>query len=69
MYLRLSCSEKVLGEMGLSEENIRYKTIAMWSLVHGLAALSAMLNIDIDWESEVREIINSVDISDMRVEK
>ena len=62
-------AEKVLGEMGLSEENIRYKTIAMWSLVHGLAALSAMPNIDIDWESEVREIINSVDVSDRRVEK
>jgi hypothetical protein len=55
--------------MGLSEKNIRYKTIVMWSLVHGLAALSAMPNIDIDWETEVREIVNSVDISDRRVEK
>ena len=62
-------AEKVLGEMGLSGKNIRYKTIAMWSLVHGLAALSAMPNIDIDWETEVREIVNSVDISDRRVEK
>ena len=62
-------AKMMLGEMGISEENIRYKTIAMWSLVHGLAALSAMPNIDIDWESEVREIINSVDVSDRRVEK
>lgn len=57
-------AEKVLGEMGISEKNIRYKTIAMWSLVHGLSALSAMPDIDINWESEVREIIKSVDISD-----
>lgn len=57
-------AEKVLGEMGISEKNIRYKTIAMWSLVHGLSALSAMPYIDVDWETEVREIINSIDISD-----
>ncbi len=57
-------AEKVLGKIGISEKNIRYKTIAMWSLVHGLSALSAIPNIDINWESEVREIINSVDISE-----
>ena len=57
-------AEKVLGEMGISEKNIRYKTMAMWSLVHGLSAISAMPDIDVDWESEVREIINSVDFSD-----
>ena len=57
-------AEKVLGEMGISENNIKYKTMAMWSLVHGLSAISAMPDIDVDWESEVREIINSVDFSD-----
>ena len=57
-------AEKVLGEMGISENNIRYKTMAMWSLVRGLSAISAMPDIDVDWESEVREIINSVDFSD-----
>lgn len=57
-------AEKVLGKIGISEKNIRYKTIAMWSLVHGLSALSAIPDIDINWESEVREIINSVDISE-----
>ena len=57
-------AEKVLGKIGISEKNIRYKTIAMWSLVHGLSALSAIRDIDINWESEVREIINSVDISE-----
>ena len=57
-------AEKILGEMGISEKNIRYKTMAMWSLVHGLSAISAMPDIDVDWESEVREIINSVDFSD-----
>lgn len=57
-------AEKVLSEMGISEKNIRYKTIAMWSLVHGLSAISAMPDIDVDWESEVRNIINSVDFSD-----
>lgn len=56
-------AEKVLGKIGISEKNIRYKTIAMWSLVHGLSALSAIPDIDINWKSEVREIINSVDIS------
>ena len=50
--------------MGISEKHIRYKTIAMWSLVHGLSAISAMPDINVDWESEVREIINSVDFSD-----
>ena len=57
-------AEKVLGEMGISEKKIRYKTMAMWSLVHGLSAISAMPDIDVNWESEVREIINSVDFSD-----
>ena len=57
-------AEKVLGKIGISEKNIRYKTIAMLSLVHGLSALSAIPDIDINWESEVREIINSVDISE-----
>lgn len=57
-------AEKELGKIGISEKNIRYKTIAMWSLVHGLSALSAIPDIDINWESEVREIINSVDISE-----
>ena len=59
-------AKNVLGKMGISEENVRYKTTAMWALVHGLAALSAMPNIDIVWESEVRAIINSVDISDIK---
>lgn len=53
----------VLGKMGISEEKIRYKTIAMWSIVHGLSALSSMPDIDVDWETEVKAIINSVDIS------
>ena len=57
-------AEKELGKIGISEKNIRYKTIAMWSLVHGLSALSAIPDIDINCESEVREIINSVDISE-----
>lgn len=57
-------AEKVLSGMGMSEKNIRYKTIAMWSLVHGLSAISATLDIDLDWETEVRDIINSVDFSD-----
>lgn len=56
-------AEKSLKEAGLTKKDIRNKTIAMWSLVHGLSALSTMPNIDIDWESEVRNIINSIDIS------
>ena len=57
-------AEKVLSEMGIYEKNIRYKTIAMWSLVHGLSAISAAADMDVDWETEVRDIINSVDFSD-----
>lgn len=56
-------AQRVLGEMGMPAQDIRYKTIAMWSLVHGLAALSAIPDMDVDWEKEVREIIRSVDIS------
>ena len=57
-------AEQILGERGMSEKNIRHKTIAMWSLVHGLSAISAMPGIDVDWESEVRDIINSIDFSE-----
>ena len=59
-------AKKVLGGMGLSEEAIRYRTIAMWSLVHGLSALSVVPDIDIDWRTEVKEIICSVDIMDKK---
>ncbi len=56
-------AERVLGKTGMPEKDIRYKTLAMWSLVHGLSSISAMPDIDVNWESEIREIINSVDIS------
>ena len=56
-------AERALGKMRMQEKDIRYKTLAMWSMVHGLSSISAMPDIDVDWESEIREIINSVDIS------
>ena len=56
-------AERALGKTGMPEKDIRYKTLAMWSMVHGLSSISAMPDIDVDWESEIREIINSVDIS------
>ena len=56
-------AERALGKTGMSEKDIRYKTLAMWSMVHGLSSISAMPDIDVNWESEIREIINSVDIS------
>ncbi len=56
-------AERALGKMRMPEKDIRYKTLAMWSMVHGLSSISAMPDIDVDWESEIREIINSVDIS------
>ena len=56
-------AERVLGKTGMPEKDIRYKTLAMWSLVHGLSSISAMPEIDVNWVSEIREIINSVDIS------
>ena len=56
-------AERVLGKTGMPEKDIRYKTLAMWSLVHGLSSISAMPDIDVNWVSEIREIINSVDIS------
>ena len=56
-------AERALGKMRMPEKDIRYKTLAMWSMVHGLSSISAMPDIDVNWESEIREIINSVDIS------
>lgn len=40
------------------------KIIAMWALVHGLAAIIIMPNIeyDDDWETRIEDIIKSVSI-------
>lgn len=54
----------VLGKANLSEEVIQDKIIAMWALVHGLASIAVMPNIEFDynWETRVEEIIKSISI-------
>lgn len=48
----------------LPEKVIQDKIIAMWALVHGLAAIVAMPNIEYDdnWETRIEEIIKSISI-------
>ena len=54
----------VLGKANLSEKVIQDKIIAMWALVHGLASIAVMPNIEFDynWETRVEEIIKSISI-------
>ena len=46
------------------EKVIQDKMIAMWALVHGLAAIVTMPNIEFDdnWEKRIEEIIKSISI-------
>ena len=54
----------VLGKANLPEKVIQDKIIAMWALVHGLASIAVMPNIEFDdnWETRVEEIIKSISI-------
>ena len=54
----------VLGKTNLPEKVIQDKIIAMWALVHGLASIAVMPNIEFDdnWETRVEEIIKSISI-------
>ncbi|MEY8390626.1 TetR/AcrR family transcriptional regulator [Lachnospiraceae bacterium] len=48
----------------LPEKMIQDKIIAMWALVHGLAAIITMPNVEYDdnWELRIEEIIKSISI-------
>ena len=54
----------VLGSAGVPEETAQNKLMAMWGMVHGLAAISttAGLDIDIDWENRTEDILGSVSL-------
>lgn len=54
----------VFQKVKLPEKVIQDKIIAMWALVHGLAAIVTMPNIEYDdnWETRIEEIIKSVSI-------
>ena len=55
-------AERILGNMGLEKTDIENKILAMWGMVHGLAAASVSegLDTDIDWEKRTGDIINSL---------
>ncbi len=54
----------VFRKVKLPEKVIQDKMIAMWALVHGLAAIVTMPNIEFDdnWEKRIEEIIKSISI-------
>ncbi len=54
----------VFHKVKLPEKMIQDKIIAMWALVHGLAAIVTMPNIEYDdnWETRIEAIIRSVSI-------
>ncbi len=54
----------IFRKVKLPEKVIQNKIIAMWALVHGLAAIVTMPNIEYDdnWETRIEEIIKSITI-------
>lgn len=54
----------VFHKAGLPEQVIQDKVIAMWALVHGLASIATMPNVEYDdnWETKTEEIIKSIAI-------
>lgn len=56
---------KTLSRTNMTTKMIQDKTIAMWALVHGLANIVTMPNVEYDdnWESRIEEIIKSISIS------
>ena len=56
---------KTLSRTNMTTKMIQDKTIAMWALVHGLANIVTMPNVEYDdnWESRIEEIIKAISIS------
>ena len=56
---------KTLSRTDMTTKMIQDKTIAMWALVHGLANIVTMPNVEYDdnWESRIEEIIKAISIS------
>jgi AcrR family transcriptional regulator len=50
---------RILGKMGLPDEKIEDKIIAMWSTVHGLACIATMNNVYYGkvWSDKIEDII------------
>lgn len=55
---------RVFRKVNLPEKTIQDKIIAMWALVHGLAAIATMPNVEYDdnWETRIEEIIKSISL-------
>ena len=53
---------EILQPLGLSETDIENKILAMWGMVHGLAAIAVTekIDTDINWELRISDIINSL---------
>lgn len=56
-----STAIRILKNCGLPEQKIKDRIIAMWALVHGLAAITTMKTVhyDEDWEVKIEDIINA----------
>lgn len=56
---------KTLSRTNMTTKMIQDMTIAMWALVHGLANIVTMPNVEYDdnWESRIEEIIKAISIS------
>ena len=57
-------AEEVFSEMGVKNKARRKKMLALWSMVHGLAGLTAMKGVleGDDLEKEIEGILNAVEI-------
>ncbi|MBP5605070.1 MAG: TetR/AcrR family transcriptional regulator [Ruminiclostridium sp.] len=57
-------AQEIMIPFGLGKEESENKILAMWGMVHGLAAIAATnrFDTDIDWEHRITDIINSVGI-------
>ncbi len=57
-----STAISVFKNYGLPEQKIKERIIAMWALVHGLAAFTTMKNVqyDEDWEMKIEDILNAL---------
>lgn len=55
-------AHEIMIQEGISETDIENKILAMWGMVHGLAAIAVKdrFDTDIDWEQRISDIINSL---------
>ncbi len=55
-------AQEIMIQLGISKTDIENKILAMWGMVHGLAAIAVTekFDTDIDWELRITDIINSL---------